>query len=232
MGERGPLRSGGAGREQLVAAACRLMSASGTVDISIHEIAHEAGMSSALIKYHFGHKDGLLLAVLDHVIGDSLQRLQRLVERPLPPAEKIRLHVEGVLAVTWRHPHVNRLIHHLLSAGEDARRRISLEIVKPLLTAQARILREGEAAGVFRHIDPTHFHFLIIGACDHLFFGHAALRHALGVEESGEALRRRYARDLVATVLHGVGLHGTGLHGIEIIQAPRHSAGPSEVAAP
>lgn len=223
MGEwvQGP-RAGRVGREELMAAACRLMSAQGSVDISIHEIAHEAGMSSALIKYHFGHKDGLFLAILEKVIGDSLQRLQQLVERPLPPAEKLRLHIEGVLNICWRHPYVNRLMHHLLSTGQDARERVSLNFIKPLLAAQARILREGERAGAFRHVDPTHFHFLVIGACDHLFFGHYALRHALGLSELSEGLRQRYAQDLVSTILHG----------IEKESPPVHSNGGHAVAAP
>ena len=223
MGERALApRAGGTGREQLMAAACRLMSSRGTVDISIHEIAHEAGMSSALIKYHFGHKDGLLLAILEKVIGDSVQRLQLLVERPLPPAEKLRLHIEGVLGVYWRHPYVNRLMHYLLSTGEDARQRISLNIVKPLLAAQARILREGEASGTFRHVDPTHFYFHVIGACDHLFFGHYALRYALGIDEISNDLRTRYGRDLVDTILHGIERRST----------PLQSGGLAEVAAP
>jgi TetR/AcrR family transcriptional regulator len=223
MGERAMApRAGSTGREQLMAAACRLMSAQGTVDISIHEIAHEAGMSSALIKYHFGHKDGLLLAILEKVIGDSVQRLQLLVDRPLPPADKMRLHIEGVLNVYWRHPYVNRLMHYLLSTGEEARQRVSVNIVKPLLAAQARILREGEASGAFRHIDPTHFYFHVIGACDHLFFGHYALRYALGVDEISDGLRQRYARDLVSTILHG----------IEKQPTPLQYAGRSEVAAP
>jgi TetR/AcrR family transcriptional regulator len=223
MGERALApRAGGSGREQLMAAACRLMSARGTVDISIHEIALEAGMSSALIKYHFGHKDGLLLAILEKVIGDSVQRLQQLVGRPLPPAEKLRLHVEGVLNVYWRHPYVNRLMHYLLSTGEEARQRVSLNIVKPLLAAQARILREGAASGAFRHVDPTHFYFQVIGACDHLFFGHYALRYALGIDEISDGLRQRYARDLVSTILHG----------IEKEPTPLHSVGACQVAAP
>jgi AcrR family transcriptional regulator len=223
MGERALVaRAGGAGRQQLMAAACRLMSGRGTVDISIHEIALEAGMSSALIKYHFGHKDGLLLAILEKVIGNSVQRLQLLVERPLPPAEKLRLHIEGVLNVYWQHPYVNRLMHHLLSTSEEARLRVSVNIVKPLLAAQARILREGEASGAFRHVDPTHFYFHVIGACDHLFFGHYALRYALGVDEISDGLRQRYARDLVSTILHG----------IEKDPTPLLSNGAVPVAAP
>lgn len=200
-------RGSGTGRQQLILAACKLMAERGTVDISIHEIAHEAGMSSALIKYHFGHKDGLLMALLERIIGDSLGRLQILVERQLPAQEKLRLHIEGVLDVYVRHPYVNRLIHYLLSTGEEARERVSRRIVKPLLAAQARILAEGEASGAFRHVDPTHFYFHLIGACDHLFYGHYALHYAFDIDETAETLRQGYARDLFDTILGGIALN-------------------------
>lgn len=197
-------RAGGTGRAQLMQAACRLMAERGTVDISIHEIAQAAGMSSALIKYHFGHKEGLLMAVLEKVIGDSIARLQILVERRIPPTEKLRLHVEGVLNVYARHPYVNRLIHCLLASGEEARERISHAIVTPLLAAQARILAEGAASGDFRPVDPTYFYFHLVGACDHLFYGHYALHYAFGTEEITETLRQRYAAHLVGTILDGI----------------------------
>lgn len=197
-------RGAGLGRVQLMDATGRLMAERGTVDISIHDIARRSGMSSALIKYHFGHKDGLLLAVLERVVGDSIVRLQRLVERDMPAEDKMRLHIEGVMHVYYHYPYVNRLIHYLLSTGEDARMRVSHNIVKPLLAAQTRILEEGEASGAFRRVDPMNFYFQLIGACDHLFFGHYALKYAFEIEDICDAVRQRYVRDLIATILQGI----------------------------
>jgi AcrR family transcriptional regulator len=195
------------GRVHLMDATGELMAERGTIDVSIHDIARRSGMSSALIKYHFGHKDGLLLAVLERVVGDSILRLEKLVERDIPPADKLRLHIEGVLYVYSRYPYVNRLMHYLLSTGEDARMQVSHRIVKPLFAAQARILAEGYEKGVFRQVDPMNFYFQVIGACDHLFFGHYALRYAFDIEEICEPVRRRYVRDLVATILGGIAVH-------------------------
>lgn len=197
-------RGGGMGRVHLMDATGDLMSERGTIDISIHDIARRSGMSSALIKYHFGHKDGLLLAVLERVVGDSIGRLEMLVERDLPPDDKLRLHIEGVLNVYSRYPYVNRLMHYLLSTSEDARMQVSHRIVKPLFAAQSRILSEGYEKGVFRQVDPMNFYFHVIGACDHLFFGHYALRYAFDVEEICEPMRQSYMRDLVATILGGI----------------------------
>ncbi len=176
----------------------------GSVDISIQEIAQAAGMSSALIKYHFGHKDGLLMAVLEKVISDGIARLQVLVDRPVPATEKLRLHVEGVLGFYARHPYANRLIHSLLATGENERARISRSIVTPLLAAQARILEEGAASGAFRPVDPTHFYFHLMGACDYFFYGSHALRQAFGTDEITQTVRKHYAAHLVGSILDGI----------------------------
>ncbi len=197
-------RGGGMGRIHLMDATGELMAERGTIDISIHDIARRSGMSSALIKYHFGHKDGLLMAVLQRVVGDSISRLEKLVERDLPPEEKMRLHIEGVLNVYYRYPYVNRLMHYLLSTDEEARRQVTHRIVKPMVAAQTRMLEEGHATGVFRQVDPMNFYFHVIGACDHLFFGHYALRYAFDIEDICEPVRQRYARDLIATILGGI----------------------------
>lgn len=197
-------KGGGRGKVHLLDATGDLMAERGSIDISIHDIARRSGMSSALIKYHFGHKDGLLLAVLERVVGDSITRLEHLVERDLPPEEKLRLHVGGVLHVYSRYPYVNRLMHYLLSTGEDARMRVSHRIVKPLFAAQAQILAEGHEKGAFREVDPMNFYFHVMGACDHLFFGHYALRYAFDVADISEPIRQRYVRDLVATILGGI----------------------------
>lgn len=197
-------KGAGMGRVHLLDATGALMAERGSIDISIHDIARRSGMSSALIKYHFGHKDGLLLAVLERVVGDSIVRLEKLMERNIPPQDKLRLHIEGVLHVYSRYPYVNRLMHYLLSTGEDARMQVSHRIIKPLFAAQARMLAEGHEAGVFRDVNPMNFYFQIIGACDHLFFGHYALRYAFDIEDISETLRQSYVRDLVATILNGI----------------------------
>ena len=201
-------RCAGLGRAQLMEAASALMTERGSIDVSIHDIARRSGVSSALIKYHFGHKEGLLLALLEKVVGDSVLRLETLVRRDMPAPEKLRLHILGVLNAYYRHPYLNRLIHYLLSSSEEARRRISLMIVQPMLAAQAAILAQGKAAGEFRDVNPMSFYFHVIGACDHLFYGLYAMKYAFGIPEMGESLKQTYGEDLVRTILNGIAVKG------------------------
>jgi AcrR family transcriptional regulator len=48
----------------LLKAAGELMTERNSIDISLSELAKKSGINAALVKYHFGNKDGLLLALL------------------------------------------------------------------------------------------------------------------------------------------------------------------------
>ncbi len=49
---------------KLLKAAGELMTERNSIDISLSELAKKSGINAALVKYHFGNKDGLLLALL------------------------------------------------------------------------------------------------------------------------------------------------------------------------
>ena len=51
--------------EKLLVAASELMIARSAIEVSLSDIAQQSGVNSALVKYHFGNKDGLLLALLE-----------------------------------------------------------------------------------------------------------------------------------------------------------------------
>ena len=50
--------------ERLLVAASELMIERASIDVSLSDIAQKSGVNAALVKYHFGNKDGLLLALL------------------------------------------------------------------------------------------------------------------------------------------------------------------------
>ncbi|MFX8620540.1 TetR family transcriptional regulator, partial [Acinetobacter baumannii] len=50
---------------RLLAAASSLMIERGSTEISLGDISERSGVNSALVKYHFGNKTGLLIALLE-----------------------------------------------------------------------------------------------------------------------------------------------------------------------
>ncbi|HEY6555907.1 MAG TPA: helix-turn-helix domain-containing protein [Polyangiaceae bacterium] len=73
---------------KILAAAFRRLAKEGYAALSIREIAKDAGVNHALINYHFGSKDQLVIAVLDEANQKLLERQQRMYKSPAGFAEK------------------------------------------------------------------------------------------------------------------------------------------------
>ncbi|MEM1355136.1 MAG: CerR family C-terminal domain-containing protein [Planctomycetota bacterium] len=88
-------------RLKLLDAAAELFATKGFRDVAVRDICGKAGANIAAINYHFGGKDNLHLAALDHA------RRRALAEEPypagppaagpLPPQDKLHRHVRGML---------------------------------------------------------------------------------------------------------------------------------------
>ncbi|MBN1321691.1 MAG: TetR/AcrR family transcriptional regulator [Thermoleophilia bacterium] len=65
--------------QRLLDAARRLLARSGYNSLTVEAIGREAGENKALIRYYFGSKNGLLIALVDGLVSDTLwQTRQRL----------------------------------------------------------------------------------------------------------------------------------------------------------
>jgi AcrR family transcriptional regulator len=191
--------------DKLLVAASRLMIERASIEISLSDIAQKSGVNAALVKYHFGNKDGLLLALLARDAATEIDHLEYLLSQPISPTDKLKLHIGGIIRAYWRFPYMNRLIHYLLheSSGESANE-VSKFFVAPLLDFHRRLLAEGVAAGEFRDIDPVLFYTSLIGACDHLFFARHAMSRAVGVGPVTEAVCHAYIKHMEALICGGM----------------------------
>jgi len=182
-----------ASSNQLLEAASTILAGRHSIDVSFTEIADASGLNAALIKYYFGSKDGLLLALVRRDATAALKQLNYLVSLDIPPDEKIRLHIAGVIKTYIKYPYLNSLIHALLgNEDEKIPHELSDFFVRPLVDAQTKILDEGVALGAFRRINPTFFYYSVIGACDHFFFGRISRKFAFGIGDVTPNVRDEY----------------------------------------
>ncbi|WP_024517717.1 TetR family transcriptional regulator [Bradyrhizobium sp. Tv2a-2] len=191
--------------EKLLVAASELMIGRATIDISLSDIAQKSGVNAALVKYHFGNKDGLLLALLARDAATEMDNLEYLLAQPITPTAKLKLHIAGIIRAYHRFPYMNRLIHYLLheSSAESADE-VAKFFVAPLLDFHRRLLGQGVAAGEFRNIDPVLFYTSLIGACDHLFFGRHAMSRAVGVGPVTDDVCRDYIQHMESLICGGM----------------------------
>ena len=191
--------------EKLLVAAGELMIERASIKISLSEIAQKSGINAALVKYHFGNKDGLLLALLARDAAHEMAQLEYLLAQPIRPTAKLKLHIAGIIRAYQQSPYMNRLIHYLLhESSAEAADEVSKFIVAPLLAFHRRLLAEGIKRGEFRAVDPVMFYTSLIGACDHLFFGRQAMSRATGVGPVTDEVCRRYIRHMETLVCGGM----------------------------
>ncbi|MGP9810204.1 TetR family transcriptional regulator [Rhodopseudomonas sp. NSM] len=191
--------------DKLLVAAGELMIERNSVEISLSDIAHKSGVNAALVKYHFGNKDGLLLALLERDAANEMTHLDYLLAQPLSPTTKMKLHVAGIIKAYHQFPYMNRLIHYLLhGSNREAADEVTKFFVGPLLDFHRRLIAEGIAAGEFRNVDPVLFYTMLIGACDHLFFGRQTMMRAAGVGPVTDEVCRAYVGHIELIILGGL----------------------------
>lgn len=204
-----PERKTATSAEQLLNATCALLSERSSLDVSLSDIAKKSGLNSALIKYYFGNKEGLLLAVLERDAETAMEGLRHLVAMDLPAEKKLRVHISGLINAYYRSPYLNRLIHYMIENGEGlSSDRVAEIFVRPMVDAYREILDQGEREGSFRRIDPEFLYFSLVGSCDHLFHATYSRRSILGGPKLSDELRQRYAQHIIDTCLHGIAARG------------------------
>src|SRR3984885_7467780 len=191
--------------DKLLVAASLLMIERSSIEVSLSDIAQKSGVNAALVKYHFGNKDGLLLALLARDAATEMAGLEYLLAQPIKPTAKLKLHIAGIIRAYHQFPYMNRLIHYLLhESSAEAADEVSKFFVAPVLDFHRRLLAAGIKAGEFRAIDPVLFYTSLIGACDHLFFGRHAMSRASGVGPVTDEVCRQYIKHMEALMCGGV----------------------------
>ena len=193
-------------REALLDATSALMRELDTIEIGIVDIAQRAGVNHAMIRYFFGSKEGLLLALLDRDVYRRIRQLDRLFRMEVTPTERMRIHLRGILDTYFEIPYLNRLIQVMVREADPQRvQHIADELLIPIASAQARIIAEGIAAGEFRDVDPKLFYFNTIGSADGLYSNRFTLSAVFGgIPSADRALHERYREHTVETLMRGL----------------------------
>jgi TetR/AcrR family transcriptional regulator len=195
----------GNARDQLIEAASQIMRDGDTIDLSLSELSMRAGLNSALVKYYFGNKNGLMLALLDRDMGNIVHGLSALVAKDMPPEEKLRLHIGAVIDTYYTYPYLNRLLMRMVrdSAPTEAARIADLYL-RPISKAYDNLISEGVKAGKFRNIDPQFFYFTVTGAADRFYSSRLVLRHCYNQHDFNENMRDRYRDHSIDLIMRGL----------------------------
>ncbi len=205
MSDTGRLAEPPGARALLLDTASAIMREGDIVDISLSELSLRSGLNSALVKYYFGNKAGLMKALLDRDMTAITGSVDALLSKDMDPVSKLRLHLGKMVDTYYATPYLNRLLMRLVrDSDEDEARRIADTYLTPLHRAYDRLISEGVKKGVFRDIDPEMFYFSATGAADRFFSARLVLRHCFGQDTLTDELRERYKAHIIDLIMAGI----------------------------
>lgn len=176
------------------------------VDISLSELSLRSGLNSALVKYYFGNKAGLLKALLDRDWQAIVRSVDALVAKDdMDPESKLRRHISKVIDTFYAVPYLNRLTMRMVRESDDAEaRRIADCYLSPIYQAYNQLIGDGVRAGVFRSIDPQLFYFTVTGAVDRFFSTRLVMKYCFDQDTLTEELRDRYREHTIDIIMAGI----------------------------
>ncbi len=111
-------------RDRVIQAAIESIYRDGFHAAHTNRIAEQAGVSWGVLQYHFGDKDGLLQAVIDHIFGDFTATLESTTLHGDTLQQRVRHLIDVVLALVSKKEY-RVSIAILRNAGKDPGSRIN-----------------------------------------------------------------------------------------------------------
>ena len=143
----------GATAARLLRSARRLFAARGYDQASVRAITRAARANLGAVTYHFGSKWNLYAAVVDQLFASLAERLAAAGAPPGPAAARIARLVEAMFAFFADHPEAPRIVMHVLARGGPPPE-AALPHLRRNLTTITAVIRDGQAAGELRAVDP------------------------------------------------------------------------------
>ena len=153
-----------ANRARIIRAALQEFAARGFKGASMDAIAARTQTTRALINYHFGGKEKIYLAVLEHVYADIRRAESELELDHLPPVRAMRRIVQFTFDYYLGHQGFVRLVVAENQArGRHLKKSAAMRgLNRPIIDTLARVIERGQREGCFRReVDPVEIHMAI-----------------------------------------------------------------------
>ncbi|MCB9764023.1 MAG: TetR/AcrR family transcriptional regulator [Alphaproteobacteria bacterium] len=183
-------------RERIIVEATRLLADQGYARTSVREITDAVGVTKPTLYYHFGSKEGLFTALVEHHTSEWLSAAERIVGGEGTVVQRLRRYVRSSFRVLDERPDVLRfLIMAFHQAGQGAPEIDSMRFHAAEVNALLALLKEGVEAGELVQHDVSSSIYLLMGSI-HMRIG--------GALRAGHALEPDTADAIVDLFLHGV----------------------------
>ncbi|MEV4489696.1 TetR/AcrR family transcriptional regulator [Micromonospora coxensis] len=182
--------------DSLLRTACDVIVERGLANTRTADVAQAAGVSQALVFYHFATKERLLAQAFAYAVEQDLARLDAVVRSSAPPLTKLRrllrLYTPAGRSISWS-MWIDGWAESLRTPElEKVCRRLDLRWRQDL----AAVITDGVAAGTFVCTDPAGAAWRINAVMDGLAVQLAVHERVITRRQVGEWIRLVAAREL------------------------------------
>jgi AcrR family transcriptional regulator len=159
-------------RRQILDAAIRVFARQGFHSTRVSDIADEAGVAYGLVYHYFKSKDEVLNELFSERWSLLMAAIEEADREGASPRQKLEA-VAGFIVGSYRHdPELMKVIIVEVTRAANSFGRTHLAEIRRAYDSIAKIVADGQAAGVFRcDIDPTFASMSFYGAIEQLLTG-------------------------------------------------------------
>jgi TetR/AcrR family transcriptional regulator len=194
-------------RAKILQAAIREFAQRGIAGARTDAIADAAQVNKALLYYYFRDKETLYGAALDHAFGQMGEHLLGVLDRNLPPRDKVLTYVGEYFDYIAGHKFNRDLVQmEMMRSGHGSPhlKRIAKHYFQPLYRRLGELIRQGIDAGEFRAINPMQFVPSMVALVVFYFISAPVMRNVAGFDPLSPeriAERRAAVLDFIASAL-------------------------------
>ena len=188
------------GQDRLVAAAEKLLRQMPPARVTIALIAREASVDPALVRYYFGNRMALLLAVADRTTNHSASHA---AQPDAVPDVGLAEHIRKTVKLTRSAPFMHRLFEELADSDDEAARGRVRTMNLDLVAYYRRMLKSDAGAGMAA-VNPLFLHLMILGASDFFASADPMIRELVPSNTNMDKLAAGYQEFLVKLVMDGL----------------------------
>ncbi len=155
------------GRERLLIATEKLLRTLPPARVTVSRVAREANADPALVRYYFGNRAALLVAVVDRITAHPLRRERSRGE----PTAALAEHIAQTVQLVRRAPFMHRLIIDELADAGTAESRARVRDINLDLVGYYREMLSADGGKELVETDPLFLCLTVLGASD--FFSSA-----------------------------------------------------------
>lgn len=158
-------------RMRILAAAAQEFAQHGFDGATTRSIAKRAGLRHALIIYHFDTKLGIWQAVMHYVLHWYREAFAARLEglHGVDEVTKLRLLQADFIRIAAKHPELHWLMSHEAGHGGERLEWLLDNVLKGSLKMFVDLITAAQKAGCYIKGDPTHLHYLFLGAAARIF---------------------------------------------------------------